>query len=55
MAVHITNVAKHIIRDSEEDKRAKEAGLSVYGTRDSGCAHLLLLNYNQNSHSPLER
>ena len=41
MAVHIVNVAKYIKKDSDEDKKAMEASLSVYGTRDSGCAHLL--------------
>ena len=41
MAVHITNVAKYIERDSDEDMAARKAGSSVYGTKSTGCAHLL--------------
>ena len=41
MAVHIANVAKYIKLSSDEDKRARNAGTSVYGTRSGGCAHLL--------------
>ena len=41
MAVHIANVAKNVKRGSDEDKRAHKAGSSVYGTKGSGCAHLL--------------
>ena len=41
MAVHIANVAKYVEKHSDEDKRAHKVGSSAYGTRSSGCAHLL--------------
>lgn len=39
--VHIVNVAKHIAMDSEEDKTAREKGISVYSRDASKVMHML--------------